>query len=472
MAADGRRPAGADRRSALPFRDRHRAARPSCWSSWLLVLLIAAIGGRLVGSGGRGRRVAAGQLVLRRAAAHVHDRRAREHRRPGRVRRRRGHGRLAGRRCVAASRSRRARAGSRPRRWLARRPGSPPTPTRCRGWSSSCARRSSSTAFASPSGDERGTDRRPARRRCAVAARRPAVFAIGCRRLEGGPEPTTARAVRPAAVGRRPATAARARRSARRRARQAGSSPARPPRRRARRRRRGAHRAAARRVARPAHAARVDQGDGLGPARSDVDWTDDQLAEALVDHRRGDRPPQPPGRQPARRQPAADRRAGGRTSPTDDLAEAVAAALDSVGPARRTRSMSTCPTDLPLVQCDPALLERSLANVVTNAVRHSRPRQPVRVDAGARRRRGARARRRPRPRHSAGRSRPSDRAVPAPRRSTDGDGVGLGLSIAQGFVDAMRRHVDARRHARRRPDRDDRVARGFADRRPAPSATA
>ncbi|MGE0139507.1 MAG: DUF4118 domain-containing protein [Ilumatobacteraceae bacterium] len=89
------------------------------------------------------------------------------------------------------------------------------------------------------------------------------------------------------------------------------------------------------------------------------------------------------------------------------------------------------------VLCDPALLERSVANVVSNAMRHSRDDFPVRIEAGI-----------------VGDSmhlRVIDRGpgVPVAERSKvvqpfhqpgdqrTVDGVGLGLSIAKGFVDAM-----------------------------------
>jgi two-component system sensor histidine kinase KdpD len=89
------------------------------------------------------------------------------------------------------------------------------------------------------------------------------------------------------------------------------------------------------------------------------------------------------------------------------------------------------------VLCDATLLERSLANVVSNALRHSRSDCPVRIEAGV-----------------VGASmhvRVVDRGpgVPMAERSKivqpfqqmgdqrSVDGVGLGLSIAKGFVDAM-----------------------------------
>jgi two-component system sensor histidine kinase KdpD len=89
------------------------------------------------------------------------------------------------------------------------------------------------------------------------------------------------------------------------------------------------------------------------------------------------------------------------------------------------------------VLCDPALLERSVANVVSNALRHSRDDCPVRIETGV-----------------VGENmhlRVIDRGpgVPVAERSKvvqpfhqpgdqrTVDGVGLGLSIAKGFVDAM-----------------------------------
>jgi two-component system sensor histidine kinase KdpD len=93
--------------------------------------------------------------------------------------------------------------------------------------------------------------------------------------------------------------------------------------------------------------------------------------------------------------------------------------------------------DTPAVLCDPTLLERSLANVISNAIRHSPEHEPVRIETGC-----------------VGRDvhlrvidrgcgiPPAERAkVLAPFHRL-GDqrtsaGVGLGFSIAQGFVEAM-----------------------------------
>ena len=70
---------------------------------------------------------------------------------------------------------------------------------------------------------------------------------------------------------------------------------------------RAAHRAARRGVARPAHAARVDQGVGDEPAAADVAWTPEHDPRVPRDDRRGDGPAQHAGRQPARHEPAPDR---------------------------------------------------------------------------------------------------------------------------------------------------------------------
>ena len=118
------------------------------------------------------------------------------------------------------------------------------------------------------------------------------------------------------------------------------------------------------------------------------------------------------------------------------VSEVAAAALQSI--AAPPGSVDVCiDPDVPLVLCDAALLERSLANIISNAIRHNPPAQPVRVesaligddvhirvvDFGP----GVAAAQRAK--------------VLAPfQRLGDqhtSNGVGLGFSIAQGFVDAM-----------------------------------
>jgi K+-sensing histidine kinase KdpD len=98
----------------------------------------------------------------------------------------------------------------------------------------------------------------------------------------------------------------------------------------------------------------------------------------------------------------------------------------------------TVADDLPLVEADPGLLERVIANLVSNARRFAPEGQPVRVQAEAEER--------------VVRLHVSDRGPGVPReewtrifqpfqrlgdRPTDGAGVGLGLAIARGFTEAM-----------------------------------
>ena len=119
-----------------------------------------------------------------------------------------------------------------------------------------------------------------------------------------------------------------------------------------------------------------------------------------------------------------------------EVDEIVAAAIHSIG-APNDSVLVEVPSDLPAVSCDSTLLERSLANVISNALRFSPPDTPVRIEAAevghsvhlriVDRGIGIKA---------VDRSRvtlPFQRFGDAP----DGNGVGLGLSIAEGFVDAM-----------------------------------
>lgn len=118
------------------------------------------------------------------------------------------------------------------------------------------------------------------------------------------------------------------------------------------------------------------------------------------------------------------------------LEEPISAAIQSIGEPAEAIDVEI-PDDLPLVHADGALLERSLANVLANALRHSPSGQPVRVSAGI-----------------VGDEvhlRVVDRGpgIPMTQRArilapfqrlgdqqTD-EGVGLGLAIAVGFVEAM-----------------------------------
>ncbi len=118
------------------------------------------------------------------------------------------------------------------------------------------------------------------------------------------------------------------------------------------------------------------------------------------------------------------------------LEEVVPAALASLG--RRAEAVDAeLDETLPPVRADAALLERTLANLIDNAVRFTPPGRRVRVEAGA---------------FSGlvdvrvidqgvGIARPDRERVFQPfQRSGDdhaGSGVGLGLAVARGFVNAM-----------------------------------
>ncbi|MEY2583097.1 MAG: two-component system, OmpR family, sensor histidine kinase KdpD [Ilumatobacteraceae bacterium] len=119
------------------------------------------------------------------------------------------------------------------------------------------------------------------------------------------------------------------------------------------------------------------------------------------------------------------------------LNDTVNAALQSLSVERDDVRVDIAP-EAAAVMSDPALLERSVANVISNAIRHSPPQHPVRIEAG-----------------TVGDSvhlRVVDRGpgIPVADRArvttpfqrlgdqrTNDDGVGLGLSIAEGFVEAM-----------------------------------
>jgi two-component system sensor histidine kinase KdpD len=119
------------------------------------------------------------------------------------------------------------------------------------------------------------------------------------------------------------------------------------------------------------------------------------------------------------------------------LDEVVPAALAGLG-ARAHGVGFDVPETLPAVVADPALLERVVANLVENAVAHSPPGAPVRVEAGEV---GGRVLIRVVDR---GRGIPTElreRVFQPFQRMDDspsqGAGVGLGLAVARGFTRAM-----------------------------------
>ncbi|MCU1396517.1 MAG: sensor histidine kinase KdpD [Ilumatobacteraceae bacterium] len=132
----------------------------------------------------------------------------------------------------------------------------------------------------------------------------------------------------------------------------------------------------------------------------------------------------------------------GRTTGQVALEEVVAAALATV-PASIGRVEVSVSESLPLVQADPGLLSRALANLISNAVAWSPPDVDVRIDAGLV---GNFVDLRIIDRGPGIPVADRDRMfVPFQRlgdRSNDA-GVGLGMAIARGFIDAIGAHLEA-----------------------------
>jgi two-component system, OmpR family, sensor histidine kinase KdpD len=119
-----------------------------------------------------------------------------------------------------------------------------------------------------------------------------------------------------------------------------------------------------------------------------------------------------------------------------DVADVVSAAVTSLGPAA-SEVIIRVPEETPDVQADPALLERAIANLVQNAVRHSPTGAPPQVTASAY--------------GEAVEIRVVDCGPGVPETDWDqiflpfqrlGDrdntsGVGLGLALARGLTEAM-----------------------------------
>ena len=117
------------------------------------------------------------------------------------------------------------------------------------------------------------------------------------------------------------------------------------------------------------------------------------------------------------------------------LDEVIGGAL-AVWRPRATPSGSTSPRRSRVVDADPVLLERAIANIVDNALQLRAPGTPVRVEAGAI---AGRVDLRVIDTGRASRGRPRGGVPPFQRLgdSPNGTGVGLGLAVARGFVVAM-----------------------------------
>jgi two-component system sensor histidine kinase KdpD len=124
------------------------------------------------------------------------------------------------------------------------------------------------------------------------------------------------------------------------------------------------------------------------------------------------------------------------------LDDVVRAALDHLALghlAEPDRVEVDVPADLPEVSVDAGLLERVIANLLENAIRHTPDGEPVRVTAGSY---GPGVELRVIDRGPGIPSADRERVFEAFQRrgdhtSSSGPGVGLGLAIARGFVDAM-----------------------------------
>jgi two-component system sensor histidine kinase KdpD len=122
---------------------------------------------------------------------------------------------------------------------------------------------------------------------------------------------------------------------------------------------------------------------------------------------------------------------------TVGLDEIVPAALASLGD-RAQNVVVEVPEGLPRLEVDAALVERAVANIVDNAVRHSTADRPVRIEAGAV---GGRVDLRIVDRGCGIPLVQRDRLFQPFQRLGDTDtttGVGLGLAVSKGFVEAVR----------------------------------
>src|SRR4051794_32081309 len=124
-----------------------------------------------------------------------------------------------------------------------------------------------------------------------------------------------------------------------------------------------------------------------------------------------------------------------RTQPVA-LDEVVAAAVLAV-PDAASRVEIDVGDDLPLVQADPGVLERILANLVDNALRHGGNRGPVRITATA----GATSAKLAVIDHGPGVTAEQRAQIFTPFQRLDDHGgnvgIGLGLSVASRFAEAM-----------------------------------
>ena len=368
------------------------------------------------------------QLVLRRTHPHVHDpQRARPRRRrrlPAR-RRRREHARRRGR---PGDRPRPTGRGARPRRWPAwpgrccaraiRSPSCSPTWSRCSGSTTRpwCAPTPTLEVVAEAGAGAGGRRRRRSRSRSTEGVE----LRLAGPDLRGADREVLGRLRRPAR--RRPREPAAPGGGGRGRGADAGQ--------------RAAHGPARGRQPRPAHAAGVDQGVVVEPAVRRRVVHRRAGPSPAGDDRRGGRPAQRPGGEPARHEPHPDRRPrgeapGGRPRRGDRRRAERPARPRPRHPPRRVRDA-------------PGRRRRSRCS-------SNGPSPTSSTTRCGSRRRASRCASRP-ARSPAASTCASSTPVPASRRdaredvfrpfqrlgdSPNGTGVGLGLAVARGFVVAM-----------------------------------
>jgi two-component system sensor histidine kinase KdpD len=102
-------------------------------------------------------------------------------------------------------------------------------------------------------------------------------------------------------------------------------------------------------------------------------------------------------------------------------------------PGASERVTVEVPDDFPLVRADPGLLERALANVLDNAVRHDTSGEPIELSATA----GETSAKLRIVDHGPGVAADQRERLFEPFQRHGSGGVGLGLSVARGFVEAM-----------------------------------
>ncbi len=362
----------------------------------------------------------------------------------------------------------RARAPRR-RCWPRSRAPCSPAPTRCRGCWRRCRESFGlrSVALLEASGRRPGSagwrrSPRPARR--SAAGRRTADVDVA-RRARPAPRrhrPLAGRRRPAAAGGGRRAGAAGAAQPARRRRTRPGSPPP-----------RGGHRdprrAALGRRARPAQPADLDQGRGRQPARPDLRLSDADRAELLATVEES-----------ADRLTAlvdnlldSSRLAAGRGRRRCSRRSATTRWRPGRWPGSRTRGRVALDIDegLPDVLADAGLLERVVANLVDNALRHAARRTRRAARQHLRRpRRAARRRRR------AGRADEGPRAAVQPRSSAwaTADAHHRGRARAVGRPRVHRgdgRHAHGGGHSRRGAHDRGRPCRSPARARPPPRRT-